>query len=65
MDLCLEAACKLAVVERRPGRSSDIQPSTKEIIGPLRLGAFASLPVGRQVRARSEGYRVSLSVVGL
>jgi len=42
MELCLEAACKLAVVERRPGRSSDIQPSTKEIIGPLRLGAFAS-----------------------
>ena len=35
MELCLEAACKLAVVERRQGRSSHIQPSTKEIIGPL------------------------------
>jgi hypothetical protein len=42
MELCLEAARKLAVVERKHGRSSDIQPSTEEIIGPLRLDAFAS-----------------------
>ena len=38
----LEAAGKLAVVERRQGKSSDIQPSTKEVIGHLRTDAFAS-----------------------
>jgi hypothetical protein len=58
MEMCLEAACKLAVVERRPGRSSDIDPSTKEIIGP-----YGWVP--SPLRARSEGYRVSLCVVGL
>jgi hypothetical protein len=42
MELCLEVACKLAVVVRRHGRSSDIQPSTEKVIGPLRLDAFAS-----------------------
>jgi len=38
----LEAACKLAVVERSRGKSSKIQPSTKEVIGHLRPDAFAS-----------------------
>jgi len=42
MELCLEPACKLAVVERRQGKSSDIQPSAKEVIGHLRPDAFAS-----------------------
>ena len=42
MDLWLEAAGKLAVVERTPGRTSKVRPSTEQVIGPLRLGAFAS-----------------------
>jgi len=42
MDLCLEEAGGLAVVERRAGRTSTIQPSGEEVIGPLRLGAFTS-----------------------
>ncbi len=42
MGLCLEEACKLAVVERRAGRTSNLLPSSDEVIGPLRLGAFAS-----------------------
>jgi len=42
MELSLEPACKLAVVERRQGMNSDIQPSTKEVIGQLRPDAFAS-----------------------
>jgi hypothetical protein len=35
MGSYLEAACKLAVVERRQGKNSNIQPSTKEVIGHL------------------------------
>ena len=42
MELCLEAARKLAVVARTEGRSSDIQPSAKEVIGHLRPDTFAS-----------------------
>ena len=42
MEPCLEAACKLAVVERKQGRSSDSQPSTEEVIEHLRPDAFAS-----------------------
>ena len=42
MELCLEAACKLAVVDRRQGRSSDIQPSTKEVNVHLGPDVFAS-----------------------
>ena len=42
MEPCLDAACKLTVVERRQGRSSNIQASTKEVIGHLRPDAFAS-----------------------
>jgi len=38
----LEAACKLAVVERIPEKSSNIQPSTKEVIDHLGPDAFAS-----------------------
>jgi len=41
MDPYLEAACKLAVVERRERKSSNLQPSTKEVIGHLRPDAFA------------------------
>jgi hypothetical protein len=42
MGLCLEEACKLAVVERRAGWGSNLWPRGEEVIGPLRLGAFAS-----------------------
>jgi len=42
MELSLEPGCKLAVVVRRQGMSSAIQPSTKEVIGHLRPDAFAS-----------------------
>jgi hypothetical protein len=42
MGLCLEEACELAVVERRAGICSNLWPSGDEVIGPLRLGAFAS-----------------------
>ena len=50
MGLWLEAAGKLAVVERAPGRTSKVCPSAKQVIGPLRLGAFASpgSPLGLQ-----------------
>jgi len=42
MELYLEAVCEPAVVARREGRSSEVQPGTPQVIGPLRLGAFAS-----------------------
>ena len=42
MGLWLEAAGKLAVVERTPGRTSKVWPSSEQVIGHLRLGAFAS-----------------------
>jgi hypothetical protein len=42
MEPCLEAACELVVVERRQGKSSDLQPIAKEVIGQLRPDAFAS-----------------------
>ena len=50
MELCLVAARTQPVVETREGNSSDIQPSIKQVIGPLQLGAFASpgSPLGLQ-----------------
>ena len=50
MGLCHEEACKPAVVERRAGSGSNLWPSGEEVIGPLRLGAFASpgSPLGFQ-----------------
>jgi len=42
MEPCLEAACKLAVVERREEKSSKLQPSTEQVIGHLQPDAFAS-----------------------
>jgi hypothetical protein len=41
MGLCLEATCKPKVLERIPVKHSNVQPSTLNIIEPVRLGAFA------------------------
>ncbi len=48
MGPCLDAARKLAVVERTAGRSANLQPSAEEVIERLRSDAFASPGSPRQ-----------------
>jgi len=42
MGPCLDAAYKLAVVERAAGKTSNLRTSAEEVIGRLRSDAFAS-----------------------